>query len=88
MKELATMAADRGRCHEVMDSRSSRTLSPEAEAEIKSYIQNSVFFLRTDRVVLSSIAASCVRGAGSAFDAMHDRGSSVLLAVGCMCWRR
>jgi hypothetical protein len=83
-KELATMAADRERYQEVMDSSSSRTRSAEAEAEIKAYIKNSVGFVRTDRVVLSAIVASCVRGAASAFDAMHDRGSSVLLAAGCM----
>jgi tetratricopeptide (TPR) repeat protein len=85
-KELATVAADRGRCHEVMDSSSSRTRSAEAEAEIKAYIEQSVGFVRTDRVVLSAIVASCVRGVESAFDAMQDRGSSVLLAAGCMLY--
>jgi tetratricopeptide (TPR) repeat protein len=83
-KELAMMAVDREWCQEVMDSSSSRTRSAEAEAEIKAYIERTVGFARTDRVVLSAIVASCVLGVESAFDAMDDRGGSVLLAAGCM----
>jgi hypothetical protein len=84
--ELATMAANKERCQEVMDSSSSRTRSAEAESEIKAYIERTVGFVRTDKVVLSAIVAGCVRSAEPAFDETEDRGMSVLLAVGCMLY--
>jgi tetratricopeptide (TPR) repeat protein len=82
-KELAAMAGE-AECKEVMDSRSSRTRSAEAEAEIKTYIKRTIGFNRLDRVVLGAILASCVGGVESAFDEMEDCGASLLLAGGCM----
>jgi tetratricopeptide (TPR) repeat protein len=82
--ELATVAADKKQCKEVMDSSSSRTRSAKAEAEIKAYIDQTIGFNRMDSVVLSAIMASCVRSAESAFAEIKDHGASVLHVAGCM----
>jgi tetratricopeptide (TPR) repeat protein len=83
-KEMAEVAADEERCTEVMDSKSSRTRSPEAEAEIKAYIKRSVGFQRTDKIVLAAIVSGCMQGAEASFNELNDRGGSVQRAVGRM----
>jgi tetratricopeptide (TPR) repeat protein len=83
--QLAALAADPETCKEIIDSETkAKCRWAEEEDKIKAYIEGSVGFVRTDRVVLAAIVASCVRSAEAVFSAQPDRGMAVLHAVGCM----
>jgi tetratricopeptide (TPR) repeat protein len=83
--QLAVLAANPETCNDIIDSETTAKCRwPEEETKIKAYIEGSVGFARTDRVVLAAIVASCVRSAEAVFSAQPDRGMSVLHAVGCM----
>jgi tetratricopeptide (TPR) repeat protein len=83
--KLAALAANRETCKDIIDSETkAKCRWAEEEAKIKAYMEGSVGFARTDRVVLAAIVASCVRSAEKVFDAQPDCGMAVLHAVGCM----
>jgi hypothetical protein len=83
--KLAALAANRETCKDIIDSETkAKCRWEEEETKIKAYMEGSVGFARTDRVVLAAVVAGCVRSAGQEFDAQPDRGMAVLHAVGCM----
>jgi tetratricopeptide (TPR) repeat protein len=83
--QLAALAADPETCKGIIDSETkAKCRWAEEEAKIKAYMEGSVGFARTDRVVLAAIVASCLRSAEAVFGALPDRGMAILHAVGCM----
>jgi tetratricopeptide (TPR) repeat protein len=84
MLKLAELAADSTECKAVMDSLTAKCRWEEEAIKIKTYIQRTVGFARTDKVVLGAIIRCIVASAESVFAARADGGSGVLGAIGWM----
>jgi hypothetical protein len=82
--ELAGLAADDKRCQEVVDSATAKCRWPAEEELIKKYVEESVGFARTDKIVLVVIVQACVQSAVGAFEQAADGGAAVLHSVGRM----
>jgi tetratricopeptide (TPR) repeat protein len=84
MLKLAELASDGVECKTVMDSLTAKCRWEEEAIKIKAYIQRTVGFARTDKVVLGAIVRCIVASAESVFAARADGGSVVLGAIGWM----
>jgi tetratricopeptide (TPR) repeat protein len=82
-QQLVVVAVNQKRNKEVMDSSAATTRAPEAEAEIKQYIQRTVGFERTDKMVLAAVVSCCVKSTQAAFANAED-GGPALFSVGSM----
>jgi tetratricopeptide (TPR) repeat protein len=84
MRKLADLASDSVECKTVLDSLTAKCRWEEEAVKIKAYIQRTVGFSRTDKVVLAAIVSSILYSAESVFAEREDGGASVLRAIGCM----
>jgi tetratricopeptide (TPR) repeat protein len=84
MLKLAELASDSVECKAVMDSLTAKCRWEEEAINIKAYIQRTVGFARTDKVVLGAIVRCILGSAESVFAARADGGASVLGAIGWM----
>jgi tetratricopeptide (TPR) repeat protein len=84
MLKLAELASDGAACKAVMDSLSAKCRWEEEAVKIKAYIQRTVGFSRTDKVVLGAIVRCILGSAESVFAARADGGAAVLGALGWM----
>jgi hypothetical protein len=84
--ELAQLAlTNNSKCYkEVINCATSSCRWKKEEDNIKHYIEQSVGFDRTDRVVLAAIVNSCVLKSADACGQMSDGGASMLQATAAM----
>jgi tetratricopeptide (TPR) repeat protein len=85
LAQLALANNSTSKCYkEVINCASSSCRWKEEEDNIKRYIEQSVGFDRTDRVVLAAIVNSCVLKAADDCEQMSDGGASMLQATATM----
>jgi hypothetical protein len=84
MLKLAELASDSVECKAVMDSLTAKCRWEDEAIKIKAYIQRTVGFSRTDKVVLGAIVRCILDSTESVFAERADGGAAVLGAIGWM----